>query len=186
MIYAYDTEFIEHTVRVGRLGRKVHTIDLISIGIVCEDGREYYAVVENAPWKDIQREPWLMDNVIPSLPQAYGDQRNHLPKSWLINFEDPQVKPKKKIATEVRDFLLAGNGLPRLWANYGAYDHVVLAGGLFGRMIDLPKGLPMWTNDIQQEAARRSVAIVEQGEGVHNALEDARHVMRVLREWGRV
>lgn len=33
-IYAYDTEFLDD----------VRTIDLISISIVYEDGREYYAV----------------------------------------------------------------------------------------------------------------------------------------------
>lgn len=34
MRYFYDTEFIEDG----------HTIELISIGVVAEDGREYYAV----------------------------------------------------------------------------------------------------------------------------------------------
>lgn len=34
MRYFYDTEFIEDG----------HTIDLISIGVVAEDGRSYYAI----------------------------------------------------------------------------------------------------------------------------------------------
>lgn len=45
MKFFYDTEFIED----GK------TIDLISIGIVAEDGLEYYAVNLDAPWKRISR-----------------------------------------------------------------------------------------------------------------------------------
>lgn len=48
MKYFYDTEFIEHTQDKRFLGLKYGktkpTIDLISIGIVSEDGREMYAV----------------------------------------------------------------------------------------------------------------------------------------------
>ncbi|WP_100458737.1 3'-5' exoribonuclease [Mycobacteroides abscessus] len=57
-IYCYDTEFLED----GR------TIDLISIGIVCEDGREYYAVNSEADWDRIRKDDWLMDNVVRHLP----------------------------------------------------------------------------------------------------------------------
>ena len=43
MKYFLDTEFIEGFHK-PLFGKKRHFIDLISIGIVCEDGREYYAV----------------------------------------------------------------------------------------------------------------------------------------------
>ena len=67
----------------------------------------------------------------------------------------------------------SGEALP---ADYGAYDHVVLC-QLFGRMIDLPDGVPMFTNDLQQELRRRgNPPLPEQAAGVHNALEDARHL----------
>ena len=183
-VYAYDTEFIEHHIRVGRLGRKVHTIELISIGIVADDGSEYYAVNADAPWKDIQRDPWLMENVIPSLPRVHGDRRNHTPKTWVVDHEDHRVKPLKKIAKDVEDFLIDYD-YPELWADYGAYDHVALC-RLWGRMVDLPVGMPMFTRDLQQEAASRQLDIPAQETGAHNALHDARHVMRVLREWGHV
>lgn len=180
MIHAYDTEFIEHHVRAWPFGRKVHTIELISIGIVAADGRVYYAVNGDAPWWDIKRDGWLMDNVAPSLPHGRGDRRNHVPKSWPVDFFDPLVKSHKKIAREVREFLLA-DGQPQLWADYGAYDHVVLC-QLWGRMIDLPEGLPMFTRDLQQAADGRELP--EQAAGAHNALEDARHVMASLRHLG--
>ncbi|MFL1441810.1 3'-5' exoribonuclease domain-containing protein [Nocardiopsis protaetiae] len=173
MIHAYDLEFLED----GR------TIELISIGIVAEDGREYYAVAEDAPWRRIKKDPWLMENVVRSLPHGAGDWKNHMPRSWVIDFADHRVKPKKAIATEVREFLLAGDTPPELWADYGAYDHVALC-QLWGRMVDLPPGLPMFTRDLQQEADRRDLAVPEQESGLHNALADARHVMSVLRAWG--
>ncbi len=168
--YDYDLEFLED----GR------TIGLISIGIVASDGREYYAVsraaTEKPLVKRIRRHEWLMDNVVPSLPKPHGDWNNHMPTSWLFDYNSPLVKPRERIADEVSAFLLAA-GRPVLWADYGAYDHVALC-QLWGRMIDLPDGLPMFTCDIQQEAARLGVRwdeLPQQSRGVHNALEDARH-----------
>ncbi|GAA3877990.1 polyadenylate-specific 3'-exoribonuclease AS [Saccharothrix violaceirubra] len=170
MRYWYDTEFLED----GR------TIDLISIGIVAEDGREYYAVNEDATYgklnRRIRRHQWLMDNVVPGLPKPHGDRILHMPDRWLFDYHAPEVKPHHRIADEVRDFLLATDS-PVLWADYGAYDHVVLC-QLWGPMVDLPKGLPMFTRDIQQEAARLGIGwdeLPQQESGHHNALADARH-----------
>lgn len=165
MRFWYDTEFIED----GK------TIELISIGIVAEDGDEYYAVNADAPWKRIKKHPWLMANVVPHLPKTYGDARNQQPKSWLFNIADPTVKPRLTIATEVRQFLTAHNGPVELWGYYSAYDHVLLA-QLFGPMIALPKGIPMWTNDVQQVAAARGLehCLPAQTGIAHNALDDAR------------
>jgi len=173
MRYFYDTEFLED----GR------TIELISIGIVADDGREYYAVNDGITrgklQRRIRRHGWLMENVVPSLPRAHGDWRMHMPKSWLFDYNSPLVTPKARIAEEVRDFLLV-DGEPELWAWYGAYDHVALA-QLWGRMIDLPEGVPMWTNDLKQEVARvGNPRMPEQASGVHNALEDARHVKQMF------
>lgn len=179
----YDLEFLED----GR------TIELISIGMVCDDGREYYAV--NAALADrwgrgrrlrrrIQKHAWLMENVVPHLPKAHGDWNLHMPESWLFNYRDPAVKSRERIADEVMDFIRAAGPDVQLWANYGAYDHVCLA-QLWGRMIDLPDGVPMFTNDIQQEARRLGItwdALPQQESGEHNALADARH-NQIVRRW---
>lgn len=165
MRFFYDTEFLED----GK------TIELISIGIVAEDGSEYYAVNRDAPWRRIRKHEWLMANVVPGLPHGAGDWRNQMPRRWLVDFWDPRVKRRARIAAEVRDFLL-GRDQPELWAWYGAYDHVALA-QLWGRMIDLPEGIPMWTNDLRQEVARvGDPQMPQQAAGIHNALADARHV----------
>lgn len=111
-IYAYDTEFLEDG----------ETIELISIGIACEDGREYYAVNADFRMERITGEPkreWLIRNVLPHLPissrhqldEYIAHQANLYPKPSMkfvaLDREDTLVKPKWVIANEVRDFLLA-------------------------------------------------------------------------------
>lgn len=176
MIYTYDTEFLDD----GR------TIELISIGIIAEDGREYYAVSYDMPIDRIRRHDWLCENVVPGLPLSGG--MHYLPGSrdWVfsLDYRDTRVKPRLVIANEVRDFLLAEDA-PELWANYAAYDHVALA-QLWGPMANLPGGIPMFTRDIQQVAHRVGATLPTQADGLHNALEDARHNMVCLRYLGIV
>lgn len=167
MKFFYDCEFIED----GR------TIDLISMGIVAADGREYYAVDRDAPWKRIREHSWLIENVVPTLPRLHGDARMH--SGWrnplALDFAHPTWRSKTDIARDVRDFLLSGDDKPELWAWYAAYDHVCLA-QLWGRMIDLPDGVPMLTYDLKQECDRQgNPALPEQPSGEHNSLADARH-----------
>lgn len=167
--YCYDTEFLED----GR------TIELISIGIVSETGREYYAVSSELPEKRIRKNQWLMDNVVPGLPKPAGDWNNHMPKRWLFDYHNPVVKRRERIAAEVREFLLAEDR-PQLWADYAAYDHVLLA-QLWGPMSDLPSGIPMFTHELRQRIESADGFLMpERTEVEHNALEDARYNMRVL------
>jgi hypothetical protein len=161
----YDTEFLED----GK------TIELISIGMAAEDGRELYRVNRDAPWRRIRKHEWLMANVVPHLPQPHGDWILQMPKRWLIDFANPLVEHRQEIADEVRAFVQATPDV-ELWAWYGAYDHVALA-QLWGPMIDLPDGTPMWTNDLKQEVERRgNPELPKQESAEHNALADARWV----------
>lgn len=173
----YDLEFLED----GR------TIELISIGMVCDDGREYYAVNSEMPVDRILNHQWLKANVWPHLPlRGYkpAPQMNALQQSdGSLDLHDTRVRPKRVIANEVRDFIQATPDV-ELWANYGAYDHVALA-QLWGQMIHLPEGIPMFTHDIQQERARLSIpydALPQQQAGEHHALADARH-NQTVRRW---
>ncbi|AYN57938.1 Rnase H [Arthrobacter phage Faja] len=152
MKYFYDTEFHED----GR------TIDVISIGIIAEDGREYYAVNRDADWNRIGAHPWLMANVVPHLPPM---------RDW---------KSKQQIRDEVTEFLLVDGELdPELWAWFSAYDHVVLA-QLFGTMLDLPPGIPMYTNDVRSLVDWTGVhELPKQAGAAHDALDDARHVKQM-------
>ena len=53
--YWIDTEFIA----------KPYTIDLVSIGIAAEDGREFYAESSDVGWS--KANPWMQENVRPPL-----------------------------------------------------------------------------------------------------------------------
>lgn len=180
----YDCEFLED----GR------TIELISIGLVCDDGREYYAVNSDAPWDRIREHTWLMENVWPHLPlvgektglkyAGGGTHKVGLTSPGTLDRRDSRVKPHWVIANEVRDFIQGAGPDVELWSNYGAYDHVCLA-QLWGRMIDLPEGVPMFTHDIQQEARRLGLRwdeLPQQESGEHNALADARY-NQTVRRW---
>ncbi len=153
MRYFYDTEFIEDG----------STIELVSIGIVAEDGREFYAV--STEFDASRANEWVRENVLHKLPRA----------------SHPAWKPLRQIREEAHAFLTAGHGTPELWAWVGAYDHVVFA-QLWGDMAGLPKDLPRYTRELKQYwqmAGRPRLPKVPDGN--HDALVDARHNLRKFR-----
>lgn len=166
MRYFYDTEYIDD----GR------TIDLISIGIVSDDEREYYAVSSEFDVGKLHSNKFLTDHVWPHLPlrpHPPGMRCRCIPGH--LDLDHPDVKPRAQIAVEVKHFLLSGPTIPVLWAWFAAYDHVALS-QLYGPMVDLPRPLPMYTNDLKQECDRLgNPTLPDQATGEHNALADARH-----------
>lgn len=151
-----DTEFHED----GR------TIDLISIALVCEDGREYYAISAEFDTKRAWEHPWLPDNVLAHLPWTPIKR---------LDGAHPDVKPRTQIRDEVSSFLHSAG--TELWAYYSAYDHVALA-QLFGTMMDLPRHIPMRTKDLADliDAHDAWGFLPSYGGTQHNALDDAREV----------
>jgi hypothetical protein len=142
--YFYDCEFIED----GR------TIDLVSIGVAAEDGREYYAVsTEFDPTKAIG---WVRDNVLDKLPPPAD-------KAW-------------RSRDRIRDDLLAFcTGTVELWAWYAGYDHVALC-QLWGGMSALPRRIPRFTHELRQrweELGKPELPAAPPDQ--HSALADARH-----------
>lgn len=136
----FDTEFIEDG----------STIDLISIGMVREDGATLY--LENRDCDHSRASDWVKANVLPHLQGGAGLNR-------------------AGIADAVRVF--AGEK-PEFWGYYADYDWVVLC-QLYGTMMDLPKGWPMFCLDIKQACvAIGDPKLPEQGEGEHHALADAK------------
>jgi hypothetical protein len=136
----FDTEFIEDGV----------TIDPISIGLVREDGKTYYAEVAET---DLGRaNDWVKENVIPNLRGGNA------------------LKPKHVIRDEIIQFV---TGEPEFWAYYCSYDWVMLC-QIFGAMIDLPKGWPMFCRDIKQLACDKGdPPLPPQITTEHHALNDA-------------
>ncbi len=126
-------------------------ITLLSIGIAAEDGREFYAV--NGEADHTLANEWVKANVLP-----------HLGKNNIMRHVG--------IGHEIVDFI--GDDHPTFWGYYADYDWVVFA-QLFGAMIDLPKGWPMYCRDLKQWCDDLgNPKLPPQDSTEHNALYDAR------------
>lgn len=166
----YDTEFHERGATAP--------IEFISIGMVREDGEEYYAINSMTTWWAIYKNDWLRENVLSQLPGKMVDYGNG-GGTFEPDESSGLYKPSSTIAQEVGDFCRLPRDNAELWAYYGDYDHVVLA-QLFGRMIDLPAHMPMYTRDLKQVADMLDLQLPPQESGAHNALEDARWLRRAF------
>lgn len=215
MKYYLDTEFKEGFHK-PLFGKNRHFIDLISIGIVAEDGREYYAISNefdlNAIWND--KDSWVKENVLrPIHTELYQKERyarefhpvliGPFEYKTLKNLIRWNGKSNKKIVEEIIQFINPGTKdliydytrhdcwaeqfypqhfkyikdhnvempkyyfksgpdgsgyqkntaliytRPEFYAYYADYDWVLFC-SLFGRMLDLPKGFPMYCYDLKQ------------------------------------
>lgn len=163
-----DTEFYEDG----------STIDLISIGVVAESGREFYAESSNFNWLRVPEEHWIQENVRPRLySQTQDNDFLRQGNAWKRDGGVGGLMSRDEIRGTLLSFVEEERGetTPQFWAYYAAYDWVAVA-QLFGRMIDLPKGWPMYCMDIKQRAVMLGDPDLPRQEGGnHNALEDARH-----------
>lgn len=153
MRYFLDTEFYEHGYA---------RIDLISIALVCEDGREFYAVASDG-WNREYVDDWLKENVLPYLG-------------------DVEMLERDEIADNLRSFIREDQGKVEFWGYFADYDWVLFC-QLFGRMIDLPKHFPKYCLDIKQMMVEKEIKksdLPKQDEREHNALADARHMKKMF------
>ena len=146
--FFYDCEFIEDGT----------TIELVSIGVVAEDGREFYAV--STEFDPERAGPWVRANVLPRLPPPSSS-------AW---------RSRDRIRTDLLDFLTAADdGAPvQLWAWIAAYDHVALC-QLWGAMPALPRVIPRFTRELRQRwEDAGSPPLPAKPADTHDALADAR------------
>lgn len=146
MNYYLDTEFYERGPN--------YPIQLISIGIVAQNGCEYYAELEGI--NPAKLSPWLQENVVP-----------HLSGGGL-------VKNRNQVASDILT-LLASDVKPRFWAYFAPYDWVCFA-QIFGTMVEMPFPLPNFCMDLKQEMVRLDIRtpMLPHTGALHNALADAR------------
>jgi hypothetical protein len=145
--FFYDTEFVED----GK------TIDLVSIGVVDERGREFYAI--STEFNPDKAGPWVRDNVLDKLPPP----------------ADPAWCDRATIRDRLLKFLSRDRERVELWAWFAAYDHVALA-QLWGDMPALPRELPRFTRELRQrweDVGKPSLP--PPPSDAHDALADARH-----------
>jgi hypothetical protein len=145
--YFLDTEFIE--------SGPYKPIQLISIGIVCEDTRTLYRV--SSEFDPATANDWVRENVLPN-----------------VGFSVPVSL--KQIAADIIKFVTNDEyalSKPEFWGYYADYDWVVFC-QIFGSMIDLPKGWPMYCRDIKQMCdSVGNPKLPDQKSKEHNALFDA-------------
>lgn len=164
MIYYLDTEFIEFP----------RTIDLISVALLREDGLDFYA--ENFDVNLKKANKFVKKNVIPNT-------------KWIKN---PYVA---SFATDTRAYAdiyvikekilnFIGRDHPEFWGYFADYDWVIFC-WLFGCMVDLPKGWPMYCRDLRQLADALGKRHGPKENETHNALDDVywnRDFHRYLKE----
>lgn len=204
MNYYIDTEFLEGTQKYGQpwfnfwLGQKAKekpTIDLISIGIVAEDGREYYAISKDfnlrEAWDRFDLKPdidnggmkkvyWIRENVLKPIFNDWNKYSYH--KFNYKNFRymlNMIGKSNHQIAEEVKEFTLEvpriqKHGNPKFYAYFADYDWVAFC-WLFGKMNNLPNGFPKYCIDLKQEIDRiikKSWKDVEMSTWGHTGIEN--------------
>lgn len=144
-----DTEFIED----GK------TIDIISIGMVREDGLTLYR--EN------------------------GDCDLFLASDWVREHVFPHLSGNRSGRDEIRNAVVEFVGdQPEFWTYFGAYDWVALC-QLFGKMVDLPTGWPFLAYDLRQWLDVTGNRHVRQPDDApHHALLDALWIADTVKKHG--
>lgn len=198
MKYFFDAEFHER-IKKPWFSKKYHLMELISIGIVDEDGRTYYAISSEFDLKAAWNNEWLRENVLYSIYRELRDIQNENTSERLLyghlwtRFSYKSLKrliswhgkKNDQIAAEIFDFVNPDLGFhiegysnsefrdpmsktslhfdkhnvtdinehfyaqPEFYAYFADYDWVLLC-SLFGSMMQLPPGFPMYCKDIKQ------------------------------------
>lgn len=163
MLFFLDTEFIED----GR------TIDLISIALVAGDGHFYYG--QNTECRHDLASPWVRANVLPKLVGFDVDKLR-------LDLSNPIWNTRRGLRNGVYDFVRRYAAPYSFWGDFASYDWVAFC-QLFGQMIDLPRGWPMYCNDVQQHVQASAInpasLPVQDPDTTHDALADARHLRAV-------
>ena len=133
------------------------TIGLISVGIISDDGREFYAEVAGA--RHWVTSSWIREHVLPHLQG--GDV----------------AMPGSDLTDKLRRFI--GDDIPEFWGWCCGIDYAVLC-ALFG-MDDWPMGWPYFFNDIAQSAREEGIVLEQIAVpfGRHHAMDDAREIKRL-------
>jgi hypothetical protein len=173
MRYFIDTEF--NAPGTG------NPIDLISIGVVAEDGREFYAC--NRAFKTRRATPWVRENVLPLLPDP-----NPGSVQWggspRLNSEALAWMSYGTIRTKFLAFI-GDDPDPEFWGYYCAYDYVILS-QLMGGMDAWPDGWPYLMLDLRQWLDYEALHHVSQPDDApHDALQDARWIRDTFLEYHR-
>lgn len=160
MRWYLDTEFDEN----GR------TIELISLGLVNADGGYHYWVSRDFDPKKCN--DWVKKNVLPKI-ESFGSRSK-------------RKLSREQIAKEVLQVVRASasGSKPEFWGYFADYDWVVFC-QLFGCMIDLPKGWPMYCRDLKQEMDRLGVKRKDLPNHLRLPSQNSEHIALYDALWNR-
>lgn len=121
MKYFLDTEFIEYLDSLSN-----PRTDLISVGIVREDGEKFYKVLSDVDLDEIYNNDWVKDNVyIPAMKALFPDKTGDDLVEAIYEYNYTKEDLKKDLfeffnsdPNEVKD--------RQIYAFYGAYDLALL------------------------------------------------------------
>lgn len=241
MKYFIDCEFLEGQQKRW-FGKTKPTIDLISIALVDETGREFYAISKDfnlkEAWNKFQqrtgegdrnniqpREYWIRENVLlpiyKELVYKYSSYYDHAHRmgvgvivkdvfdfnyknlKWLlrrygqsnINIandicafiygDDCGVSGMSAIEMAMKYEINDKSKKPEFYGYYADYDWVVFC-WIFGNMMNLPKGFPMYCRDLKQMMDDKNLTKEWKKEncpdpiGEHDALVDAKWNLKLF------
>lgn len=173
MKFFFDTEFMALDARV----------ELLSIGIVREDGQEFYAVNTDADLT--HADDFVKQHVLPGL--------NTIPTGSVSRRRRRSVEMVRgglrQLGQAVDEFLppLPDGERHEAWAYYADYDWVAFC-SMWGRMVDLPSRFPWLCRDVMQlalDAGLDRSVLPEDDKDEHHALVDARWTKRAYDQLAR-
>ncbi len=137
---------------------------LISIGIVAEDGRSFYA--ELTDYDKTQVDEWLQENVINNLSKSIGE---------LSRMADVSVFGDTKEVSEALNKWVSQFEDIKIWSDCLAYDWV-LFNHLFGHAFNLPKNIYYIPFDICTLFEIKGIdADISREEFINNSIRGEKH-----------
>ena len=150
--YFFDTEFIQHTKK---------DVDFVSLGVVCDDGRELYA--ESSEFDASRANFWIKNNILN-----------------LLGPVDKRVT-NREIGDRFERFV-GNDPNPRFFVKGGGDNDWNMLGKLYGGLKNLPKTFPKSFTDVDALWRRSGSAKRPPHPGnQHHALMDAKWAHAIWR-----
>jgi hypothetical protein len=206
MKFYYDTEFIagdkQRRFLGWPIGGPIPTIDLISLALVAEDGRELYLLNKDCDLAFAWADEWVREHVLKTIWMEHSTPAMRDTSLFAFTLDNlrkifemkgvsrPQMKWQVLIFVHAEAYDHFVGGIDEFFeapftdeheflGDYVAFDWVAMS-QLFGRMVDLPKGFPMHATDLHQERLRMGLSyeqkllLAPEPAIEHHALHDAR------------
>lgn len=155
------------------------TRGLVSIGLIDDQGVDFYAVNRDMDVAALLAVPWMVENVWTSLPTVQGS-------SWPgfdtdLDYAHQDIHSTAAMRSGISAYFDATDAdTTHLWAWYGGQDICRLHSLWDNDWSVMPDQIPRWFNELETlRWLAGGPEMPEQPAGLHNALADARHNRRM-------